>query len=112
MSASGAPPPIVSPAMRTARVGVICPRGGPGHGPPRPPTLGRAPAQPWRASESSPAVSSLMIQRGLDERGEQRMRLPGTRAELGVELARDEPRVVAQLDDLHEPLVGPDPRDA
>jgi hypothetical protein len=27
-------------------------------------------------------------------------------AELGMELARDEPRVVAQLDDLDEPAVG------
>src|SRR6267378_862404 len=33
-------------------------RGGPRDGPPRPPTLGRAPAQPWRASGLRHDVSS------------------------------------------------------
>src|SRR5438874_7134997 len=38
-------------------------RGGPRYGPPRPPSLGRAPAQPWRASglpdDVSPALSEI-----------------------------------------------------
>src|SRR5439155_21120938 len=38
-------------------------RGGPRHGPPRPPSLGRVPAQPWRASglphDVSPTLSEI-----------------------------------------------------
>src|SRR5882724_6187188 len=37
---------------------------------------------------------------------EQRVRALGPALELGVELARDEPRVVLELDDLDEPAVG------
>src|SRR5438034_1796551 len=33
-------------------------RGGPRYGPPHPPSLGRAPAQPWRASDLTQDVSS------------------------------------------------------
>src|SRR3989442_7907635 len=33
-------------------------RVGPGHGPPHPPTLGRAPAEPWRASGVTQDISS------------------------------------------------------
>src|SRR5688500_19246730 len=33
-------------------------RGGPRHGPPRPPPLGRAPATPWRASRLTRDISS------------------------------------------------------
>src|SRR5688572_21330541 len=40
------------PASRLNR-----PSGGPRHGPPPPPTLGRAPAQPWRASTLTPDLS-------------------------------------------------------
>src|SRR2546422_11237620 len=50
-----------APALRSARrvsIGVISRRGGPRYGPPRPPSLGRAPAQPWRASGSTQDVSS------------------------------------------------------
>src|SRR5207249_11006745 len=34
-------------------------RGGPRYGPPHPPSLGRAPAQPWRASGLTQDVSSM-----------------------------------------------------
>src|SRR5688572_31804400 len=34
-------------------------RGGPRHGPPHPPTLGRAPAKPWRASTLPPHPPTL-----------------------------------------------------
>ena len=40
---------------------------------------------------------------GADEIAEQRMRPGGPRSQLGVELARDEERVVGQLDDLGQP---------
>src|SRR2546426_10004899 len=36
-------------------------RVGPGHGPPHPPSLGRAPAQPWRASGVTQDVSSIVV---------------------------------------------------
>src|SRR5437879_10009673 len=36
-------------------------RGGPRYGPPHPPSLGRAPAQPWRASDSSQDGSSIVV---------------------------------------------------
>src|SRR3989454_3630698 len=52
-----------------------------------------------------------MVQRGLDERAEERMGLPRARAEFRVELPGHEPWVIGQLDDLHELLVGPDARD-
>ncbi len=46
-----------------------------------------------------------MLCRGFDERGEQRVR-PGRPAlELGVELTGDEPRVIGQLDHLHQTVV-------
>src|SRR5205823_4946461 len=52
-----ADPPRVSRVM-TWRVGtLIGSRGGPRHGPPHPPTLGRAPAEPWRASGLPQEVS-------------------------------------------------------
>src|SRR5262249_12461770 len=54
----------------------------------------------------------VMVERGLDERGEERMRIPGARAELRVELAGHEPWVIGQLDDLDELLVRPDAGDA
>src|SRR5256884_5809260 len=54
------------PGRAVARLGIdsrclISPpprRGGPRHGPPHPPTLGRAPAKPWRASTSTQDGSS------------------------------------------------------
>src|SRR5207244_3908716 len=36
-------------------------RGGPRYGPPHAPALGRAPAQPWRASDSSQDRSSIVV---------------------------------------------------
>src|SRR5467141_140752 len=39
-------------------------RGGPRHGPPHPRTLGRAPAEPWRASGLTQDVSSVLLYRG------------------------------------------------
>src|SRR5215468_5886872 len=98
MRASGAPPPIVTPPTRTGRVAVMPPRSHAGAAP-----RGTAPD-----SSRSPA---LAVQRGLDEGAEERMRVPRAGAELRVELAGDEPRVVRQLDDLDELLLRPDPRD-
>src|SRR5436309_9355537 len=45
-------------------------RGGPRYGPPHPPSLGRAPAQPWRASGLTHDVSSvrLLLGNGLQQR--------------------------------------------
>src|SRR5262245_51365209 len=40
------------------------------------------------------------------------MRLPRPRPELGVELAGDEVRMLRDLDDLDQLLLGPDPRHA
>src|SRR2546427_282534 len=42
-------------------VALIGLRGGPRHGPPHPPSLGRAPAQPWRASGLAQDVSSIVV---------------------------------------------------
>src|SRR5882724_4542942 len=78
MRASGAPPPIVMPPIRTARVSVI--------------------AQAWSAT------GALVVQRRLDERGEERVGIPRAGAELRMELPSDEPRVVRQLDDLDQLL--------
>ena len=44
--------------------------------------------------------------RGGDEALEQRVRLVRLAAELGMKLARDEERMLRQLDDLHQPPVG------
>ena len=43
---------------------------------------------------------------GPHERREQRVRAVGTALELGVRLRADEERVVGQLDELHQPVVG------
>src|SRR5678815_3896100 len=52
------------------------------------------------------AARRLVLQRGMDERLEERMAAPRRRLELGVELHADEPRVHAlrQLDDLGQAL--------
>src|SRR5207244_10967801 len=57
------PSPRTRPGKAVARLDVytgwlIGRRGGPRHGPPHPPTLGRAPAKPWRASTSTQDGSS------------------------------------------------------
>src|SRR5712664_3110376 len=44
-----------------------------------------------------------------DEVAEQRVGAVRSRAELRVELARDEPRMVGQLDDLHQSTIGRHP---
>jgi hypothetical protein len=50
-----------------------------------------------------------MPESGADEPREQGMGLPRARSELRMELAGDEPRVVGQLDDLDQLLLGPHP---
>ena len=47
--------------------------------------------------------ASAALERGADELAEERRRPRRARLELRVELARDEPRVIGQLDDLDEP---------
>src|SRR6185437_6954727 len=47
-----------------------------------------------------------LIERGADERGEERVRLEGLRFQLGVELHADEPGVTGDLDDLGQFAVG------
>src|SRR6266566_1354158 len=47
-----------------------------------------------------------LIEGGLDERGEQRVRLERLRLKLGMELDADEPGVVRNLDDLRQDTVG------
>src|SRR6516162_3303728 len=43
-----------------------------------------------------------LLERGLDERLEQRVRLERARLQLGVELNPDEPRVLGDFDDLRQ----------
>src|SRR5438093_2505264 len=50
-----------SPPCWTRNRSLIGRRGGPRHGPPHPPTLGRAPAKPWRASTSTQDRSSADV---------------------------------------------------
>src|SRR5439155_12513273 len=45
---------------KTGSMGRVSRRGGPRYGPPHPPSLGRAPAQPWRASGLTQDVSSSL----------------------------------------------------
>src|SRR6266516_5628224 len=47
-------------------------------------------------------VLLAVAERGADEAREQRMRTHGTRFELGMELASDEPRMIGELDHLDE----------
>src|SRR5919201_384944 len=51
------------------------------------------------------ACATLLARRAY-EPGEQRVRPRGTRLELGVELAADEPGVIGQLDHLHQRPIG------
>src|SRR5581483_11973394 len=51
-------------------------------------------------------VDAALQERRPHEIAEERVRPVGPRAELGVELARDEPGVARELDDLDEPSVG------
>src|SRR5213083_1588351 len=60
-------PPLT---IRSTARALIDRRGGPRYGPPHPPSLGRAPAQPWRASGLTQDVSSvrLLLRDGLQQR--------------------------------------------
>src|SRR5712692_3570064 len=60
---------------------------------------------PWPSTVTLPVVR----ERGLHEAGEERVRFPRTRAELGMELTRHEERVLGDLDDLDELLLRPHP---
>src|SRR2546422_5363377 len=77
---------------------------------------GVAPSRSFRALAIAcagvAASCARMLQRGPDEAGEEWVRIPGPRAELGVELPGHEVRVLGNLDDLDELLLGPNPRDA
>src|SRR5882672_7347828 len=53
-----------------------------------------------------PSYQPRLVECSLYERGEQRVRLERPRLQLGVELDADEPRVVADLDDLGQHPVG------
>ena len=46
-----------------------------------------------------------LVERGADERGEERVRLEWTRFELGMELHADEPGVIGKLDDFRQDAV-------
>src|SRR5437870_4144335 len=73
----------------------------------------------WITSRTSAAGSTSLTWWTSDSTGIfkasrtlRRMRLPRPRAELGMELAGDEVRVLGDLDDLDQLLLGPDPGDA
>src|SRR5947208_3552626 len=79
---------------------------------PSPPRRGgrsRAPHPGGARETGSPSLPELA--RRPDEAGEEGMGGPGPRPELRVELPGDEPRVIGQLDDLHETFLRPHPRD-
>src|SRR6185503_5757122 len=61
---------------------------------------------------TAPLLPFPVLQRGAHEPREQGMRAHRPRLELGVELAADEPRVIGQLDHLHERAVRRQPRTA
>src|SRR5215813_10038766 len=63
-----------------------------------------------RISQRPPAAD-LRFEGGADEPLEQRMRSGGPRLELGVELAAEEVRVVAELDHLDQTFVGRESRE-
>src|SRR2546425_5500861 len=111
MRTSGWPPPIGIEPTLTSRVDGLIGR----RGPPRPPPALGAPAKPAR--EEAPSTGGVtqdgscrarVGQGRVHEAGEERVRVPGARAELGVELAGHEVRVLGQLDHLDDLLLGPD----
>src|SRR5881628_2382749 len=121
MSASGWPPPMWSGPIWTVVVGGAWPptrsrrcahparaEGGLDQVPRAP---GRAYAR-WATCLGVAASCARVLQRGADEAGEERVRVPGPRPELGVELPGHEVRVLRNLDDLDELLLRPDARDA
>src|SRR5438093_8654597 len=121
MSASGWPPPMWSGPIWTVVVGGAWPptavaalrasgscRRWPGPG-----ARGPGRAYECRATCLGVAAScARVLQRGADEAGEERVRVPGPRAELGGELPGHEVRVLRNLDDLDEMLLRPDARHA
>src|SRR5215475_12128420 len=103
ISASGWCPPILRrPATTTSRV-----IGSDG--------VARGPKRGWPGLGARRFRSSfgiLVSERRLHESGEERVRIPGPRAELGMELAGHEVGMLGQLDDLDELLLGPQAGDA
>src|SRR6266849_3471565 len=59
-----------------------------------------------RAGLLRPRMEFAMAQRGADETRKQRVRAHRPRLELGMELAADEPRMLGELDHLHERAIG------
>jgi hypothetical protein len=59
-----------------------------------------------RSSSGTLSVRPAPFQGGPDEGGEQRVRAHRAGLQFRVELAADEPRVIGQLDDLHQVAVG------
>src|SRR2546423_6612710 len=88
------------------------------------PAMRNGTAPPWAAKCCATSVAStgelrpldlggggqgpgaMLLARRAHEPGEQRVRPRGTRLQLRMELAADEPRVVGQLDHLHQRAVG------
>ena len=65
----------------------------------------RSHVAPSRRRAARPRPAARAHERGADELAEERRRARRARLELRVELARDEPRVIRQLDDLDEPAL-------
>ena len=66
-----------------------------------------------RYAEAAPTADAFAraLERGADEVAEERRRSRRPRLELRMELARDEPGMIGQLDDLDEPSLLERPRD-
>src|SRR5262245_29520235 len=62
----------------------------------------------WTPRVTAGLRAMPVLERRLHERLEERVRRPGPRSELRVELSRHEPRMIGQLDDLHQLLLRPD----
>src|SRR5438034_17062 len=65
-----------------------------------------------RGGLGGPGMAAPVVEGRAHEPPEQRMGAHRPRLELGVELAADEPRMVRQLDDLHQGTVGREARAA
>src|SRR3989454_10581279 len=76
------PPLTMRSTPRAAMRVLIGLRGGPRHDPPHPPSLGRAPAQPWRASGLTQDVSSIVV--GGPEMAPQPLQAKGAMPPLGL----------------------------
>src|SRR6266446_2845610 len=66
----------------------------------------RSPIVTWRGIMAGSSNQARLIDRGTDERGEERVRLEGFRFELGMKLHADEPRVIGEFDDFRQHPVG------